>query len=271
MQVAEQYALMPLNAARLAVVDSGLIGTASSALVSSTHLYHAVALMRRLLGVGREGATVRAQTFAAELVDPITPAGWTHDTSAKPATTTLAWVDFGGDRMGRYDFTDNQWWNPLRPDHLVVRGSAGEIWDETVVRMADEVTPMTSRLERAGTGTGMNYEGLDLTHVSLDGRVVWRNAFEGARLSDDDLAVAQLLAQTGAWVRGGRASLPSRRGLSRPPGRPRDRRGRGVGWQRPRRAGRLELTAMTTTAPYGSWVSPITADLLTTSGWACRT
>ncbi|MEO3939193.1 Gfo/Idh/MocA family oxidoreductase [Dermatophilaceae bacterium Soc4.6] len=201
-QVAEQYALMPLNAARLAVVDSGLIGTASSALVSSTHLYHAVALMRRLLGVGREGATVRAQTFAAELVDPITPAGWTHDTSAKPATTTLAWVDFGGDRMGRYDFTDNQWWNPLRPDHLVVRGSAGEIWDETVVRMADEVTPMTSRLERAGTGTGMNYEGLDLTHVSLDGRVVWRNAFEGARLSDDDLAVAQLLAQTGAWVRG---------------------------------------------------------------------
>lgn len=201
-QVAEQYPLMPLHAARLEVVRSGIIGRPTSVLVSSTHLYHAVALVRCLLGVGLEPATVRAQRLAAELVDPITPAGWTHDTSSRPASTVLASIDFGEGRMGRYDFTDNQWWNPLRPDHLGVRGSAGEIWDETVVRMVDEVTPMTSRIERAGTGVGMNYEGLDLTHLSLDGRVVWRNAFEGARLSDDDLGVAALLTRTGAWVRG---------------------------------------------------------------------
>ncbi len=200
-QVAEQYPLMPLHAARLAVLDSGLIGTPTSVLVSSTHLYHAVALMRRFLRVGLEPATVRAQTFDADLVDPITPTGWTHDTTAKPAQTTLAAIDFGEGRMGRYDFTDNQWWNPLRPDHLTVRGSAGEICDETVVRMADEVTPLTSRLERATTGVGMNYEGLDLTHLSLDGRVVFRNEFEGARLSDDDIGVAALLTQMGAWVR----------------------------------------------------------------------
>lgn len=200
-QVAEQYALMPLHAARLEIVRSGLIGVPGSVLVSSTHNYHAVALMRRFLDVGRGPVTVRAQTFTADLVDPITPTGWTHETAAKPARTVLASVDFGEGRMGRYDFTDNQWWNPLRPDHLVVRGSAGEIWDETVVRMVDDVTPMTSRIERASTGVGMNYEGLDLTHLSLDGRVVFRNGFEGARLSDDDIGVAALLTQTGAWVR----------------------------------------------------------------------
>lgn len=200
-QVAEQYPLMPLHAARLAVVDSGLIGTPTSVLVSSTHSYHAVALVRRFLHVGLEPATVRAQTFGAGLVDPITPTGWTHDVTAKPAQTMLAAIDFGEGRLGRYDFTDNQWWNPLRPDHLTVRGSAGEIFDETVVRMVDEVTPMTSRLERATTGMGMNYEGLDLTHISLDGRVVFRNHFEGARLSDDDIGVATLLTQMGAWLR----------------------------------------------------------------------
>ncbi|MEP6800251.1 MAG: Gfo/Idh/MocA family oxidoreductase [Lapillicoccus sp.] len=200
-QVAEQYALMPLHAARAEVADSGLIGTPGSVLVSSTHLYHAVALMRRFLRVGLEPATVWARTFSADLVDPITPTGWTHDATAKPARTTLAAIDFGDGRMGRYDFTDNQWWNPLRPDHLVVRGSAGEIWDETVVWMLDEVTSMTSRIERAVTGVGMNYEGLDLTHLSLDGRVVFRNEFEGARLSDDDISVATLLTQMGAWVR----------------------------------------------------------------------
>ena len=51
------------------------------------------------------------------------------------------------------------------------------------------------------TGMGMNYEGLDLTHLSLDGRVVFRNEFEGARLSDDDIAVAVLLDRMGAWTR----------------------------------------------------------------------
>ena len=103
--------------------------------------------------------------------------------------------------LGVYDFTDNQWWNPLRPDHLTVRGSAGEIHDESVVRMLDPVTPAVSRLERAMTGLGMNYEGLDLTHISFDGEIVFRNAYEGARLSDDDIAVAALLDQMGAWAR----------------------------------------------------------------------
>ena len=72
-----------------------------------------------------------ARRFTAELVDPITPTGWTHDTAAKQAETTLAWIDFGSGRMGSYDFTENQWWNPVRPDHLMVRGSTGEIFDET--------------------------------------------------------------------------------------------------------------------------------------------
>jgi hypothetical protein len=202
-QVAEQYALMPLHAARLAVVRSGLIGTPSSVLVSSTHLYHAVSLMRLFLEVDVAAtARVSAQTFTSSLVDPITPQGWTHDRTEKKAVTVLAALDFGDGRMGRYDFTDNQWWNPLRPDHLLVRGSAGEIADDVVVRMVDDVTPVTSRIERATTGVGMNYEGLDLTHLTLDGQVVFRNEFEGARLSDDDIGVAVLLDRMGAWVRG---------------------------------------------------------------------
>ena len=201
-QVAEQYPLMPLHAARLAIVESGVIGKPTSVLVSSTHLYHAVALMRQFLSVDREPADVTAHTFTAELVDPITPTGWTHDTEARPAETTLAWIDFGSGRMGSYDFTENQWWNPVRPDHLMVRGSTGEIFDETVVRMADDVTPVTSRIERSMTGIGMNYEGLDFTHLSLDGQVVFRNQYEGGRLSDDDIAVATLLDQMGAWTRG---------------------------------------------------------------------
>ena len=122
-QVAEQYPLMPMHAARLDIVRAGVIGTPTSVLVSSTHLYHAVALMRQFLQVGRDAATVTARTFCNWAC--ITPTGWTHDTAVEQGETTLAWIDFGSGRMGRYDFTDNQWWNPVQPDHLVVRGSVG--------------------------------------------------------------------------------------------------------------------------------------------------
>jgi hypothetical protein len=143
---------------------------------------------------------VLSQTFQSKLVDPITPSGWTHDTEAKAVETILSTIDFGEAGMGIYDFTDNQWWNPLRPDHLTVRGSEGEIHDEQVVRMLDPVTPAVSRLERASTGIGMNYEGLDLTHLTLDGQVMFRNPYEGARLGDDDIAVATLLDRMGTWI-----------------------------------------------------------------------
>ena len=213
-QVAEQYALMPLHAARLTLTSEGLIGTPGSVQISSTHLYHVVAMMRSFLGVGIEPTTVLSQAFSAPLVDPITPAGWTHDLEPKRARTILSTVDFGGDRMGLYDFTDNQWWNPVRPDHLTVRGSTGEIHDETVVRMLDDTTPVTSRIERAVTGHGMNYEGTDLTTLTFEGRVVFRNAFEGGRLSDDEIGTAELLAQTGAWTRGeGAAPYPLAEGM----------------------------------------------------------
>jgi predicted dehydrogenase len=200
-QVAEQYALMPLHAARLHIAHSGLIGTPTSVRVSSTHLYHVVSMIRLFLGVTYEPATVFSQTFRSRLVDPITPAGWTHDPQEKSVESIFSTIDFGDSGMGVYDFTDNQWWNPLRPDHLTVRGSAGEIHDESVVRMLDPVTPVVSRLERRMTGLGMNYEGLDLTHLSLDGEIVFRNTYEGARLSDDDIAVAALLDRMGAWAR----------------------------------------------------------------------
>src|SRR5690606_6393465 len=107
-QVAEQYLLMPGHAARLEVVRSGLIGTPTQVQVCSTHMYHAVALIRGFLGVGFDPVTVTARDLVAPLVDPMTPAGWTGSPEEKDATDTLAVLDFGAGRSGLYDFTSNQ-------------------------------------------------------------------------------------------------------------------------------------------------------------------
>jgi predicted dehydrogenase len=199
-QVAEQYLLLPDHAARLTVVERGVIGAPTSAQVSSTHLYHAVAMLRGFLGVGFESATVSARAFTAPLADPLSPAGWSGDDTPVARTTTLATFDWDG-RSGLYDFTDNQWWNPLRARRVVIRGSRGEIVDDRVVRLLDPRTPVVSHLERRETGRDLNLEGRDLDHISFDGEVLWRGEYPDVRLSDEDLAITALLRRTGSWAR----------------------------------------------------------------------
>jgi len=199
-QVAEQYLLMPGHAARLALVRSGVVGTPTSVQVSSTHGYHAVSMIRGLLGGVSGPATVTARTFRAPLRQPLTRAGWTGDTEPVPATTTLATIDLGG-VSGLYDFTDNQWHNPLRTRRIVVRGTDGELVGDTVTRLAGPRTVLTSELVRRQLGIDLDLDGYDTEHVSFEGSVLWRNPFLGHRLADEDVAVATLVSRTAAWVR----------------------------------------------------------------------
>ena len=199
-QVAEQYLLMPGHAARSAIVARGLIGTPTSVQVSSTHGYHAVSMMRGLLGVGFEPVRVSASRFTAPLLDPLTREGWTGDELPKDAATTLATLDFGGG-SGLYDFTDNQWHNRLRLRRIVIRGSLGEIADDTVVRWGGPGTVLKSEIVRSQLGHDLNLDGYDTEHLAFEGDVVYRNPFLGRRMMDEEIAIGTLLTATAAWSR----------------------------------------------------------------------
>jgi predicted dehydrogenase len=201
-QVAEQYPMMPSHAARAALVETGVIGMPTQVQVSSTQQYHAVALIRRLLGTGRGAVTVRATRFTAPLVSPLSRAGWTDDDEAHPTTTTIAMLDFGDEQSGVYDFTEQQTRNQLRFRRLTVRGSAGELHNDEVVRMTGPRTLVRSPLVRRQTGYDLDLIGYDTEHISLGSEVLYRNPYPGRRWMDDEIAMATLLERTAEWVRG---------------------------------------------------------------------
>jgi predicted dehydrogenase len=201
-QVAEQYLLVPAHAARLAAIRAGVIGTPTQVQVSSTHMYHAVSLIRGFLGVGRGPATVRATRTTANLVDPLTRDGWTDDAEPKPATTTIATIDFGDGRSGLYDFTDNQWHNQLRFRRILVRGTHGELRDDEVVRLTEPRTIVRTPLVRRQTGYDLDLDDFDTDTITLGDRVLFRNPYPGRRWNDEEIAIASLLQRTAAWVRG---------------------------------------------------------------------
>lgn len=213
-QVAEQYPRYPSHAARLALVASGAVGTPTQTQVSSTQLYHAVALMRAYLGAPCGPATVRAATVTAPLLQPLGREGWTAASEPLPAMTTHAVIDFRDGRSGVYDFTDAQTRNLLRARRLVVRGTHGELDGDALVRWAGPETILTSRLERRQSGHDLDMSGYDSETISHGDAVLWRNPWPGRRWSDDEHATAAMLAAMASWVDGrGPAPYPLRDGL----------------------------------------------------------
>ena len=213
-QVAEQYPYYPSHAARLALVRSGVVGTPTQVQVSSTQLYHAVALMRAYLGTPPGPATVRATSVTAPLLQPLSRAGWTGATEAVPASTTHAIIDFGGGRSGVYDFTDQQTRNLLRMRRLVLRATHGELEGETLVRWAGPETILTSHLERRQSGHDLDMSGFDSESISHGDDVLWRNRWPGRHWSDDQHATAAMLSAMAGWADGqGSEPYPLREAL----------------------------------------------------------
>jgi predicted dehydrogenase len=211
-QIAEQYTRMPPHAARLALVRSGAIGDPTRADVSSTHQYHAISLIRTFLGVGRGPVEVRATRTTAPLADPLTRAGWNDPVEIKPATTTIATLQFG-DGLGVYDFTDNQWHNQLLMRRLLVRGTTGELRDDEVVRLVADRTIVRTPIVRRQTGYDLDLDGFDTDHITFGSDVLYRNPYQGQRWNDEEIAIATLLEDTAAWVGGGPEPYPLADGI----------------------------------------------------------
>lgn len=204
-QVAEQYHLVPLFRAQIELARSGRLGEVGEAFVSVCHDYHGISLIRRFLDVGFENATICADTFRAPLVSGPTRHGDPDRERVVEGAHLTARLRFGerGDRLGILDFTTEQYYSWIRSDRVQVRGDRGEISDARVRYILDHRTPMDVSIERVVAGVDSNHEGLFLRGLVAAGQWVFRNPFGPARLTDDELAMAECLVQMGAYAAGG--------------------------------------------------------------------
>ncbi len=203
-QVAEQYWAQPLHAARQAVVDSGVLGRINQVNLSVCHGYHAMSLIRRLLGVGFEPARIRGQRFTSRVVAGPDRSGPPSEERVVDIETDFASLDFG-DRIGLYEFCLPQYRSWIRGQRVCIRGERGEIIDDQVTYLKDEVTPISAQLVRHEAGRNGNLEGLHLKAIQFQDDWVYRNPVIPARLSDEEIAVAQCLLDMQRFVEQGRS------------------------------------------------------------------
>ncbi|WP_319518000.1 Gfo/Idh/MocA family oxidoreductase [uncultured Martelella sp.] len=204
-EVAEQYFLHPVLSAMRALILDGLIGTPSYAHVSVLQTYHSISMMRKLLGIGFENATVTASRITL----PVVKGPGRYDQPERyeviAAAQTIATFDFG-DKVGVYDFANGQHRSRIRAPRVTVRGECGEITPERIDYLIDERTPMTAELQRMDKGHFVNFEGYHHAGIVAAGRWVYRNPFPGPHLFDDEIAVANCLENMRVFVERGISS-----------------------------------------------------------------
>ncbi|QQM30172.1 Gfo/Idh/MocA family oxidoreductase [Martelella lutilitoris] len=204
-EVAEQYFLHPVISAMRRLIADGLIGTPGYAHVSIMQTYHGISVMRKLLGIGFENATVTASSFSL----PVVKGPGRYDQPERleiiEANQTIATFDFG-DRIGIYDFAESQHRSRIRAPRITVRGERGEITPERATYLIDERTPMSVELARMDKGHFTNFEGYHHHAIMAGGRYVYENPFPGPHLTDDEIAVATCLQNMRRFVERGISS-----------------------------------------------------------------
>lgn len=193
-QVAEQFWAQPLHAARLAVLSSGKLGRVDQVHLSVCHGYHAMSLIRLFLGIDFESPLISGKIFPGRVIAGPDRKGPPEREHIVDVETEHAVLEFG-DRVGVYEFCLPQYRSWIRGQRVCIRGERGEIIDENVTYLKDEVTPITHRLVRHEGGRNGNHEGLHLKAIQCGEDWVYRNPVGAAPLSDEELAIAKCLLE----------------------------------------------------------------------------
>ncbi len=201
-QVAEQFHLQPLHAARIALAHSGRLGRVSQAQVSVSHGYHGVSLIRRLLGVTFEAATIQARSFVSPIVKSPGRDGDQLTEQIESCTQILAWLDFGG-RLGVFDFVGDQYFSHVRGQRVCVRGERGEIIDDRARYLLDHTTVVETPLVRHDAGMRGNLEGHYHKGYTLGESWIYENPLAPGELSDEEIAVGDCLLRMATFAAGG--------------------------------------------------------------------
>jgi predicted dehydrogenase len=202
-QVAEQYQFQPHHAARMSVARSGILGSVHTAYVSTAHDYHAMALVRQALLAGFGPVGISGRTIVDLVQSPRGRDDWRHEIVESRADRVFAWLDFEDGSLGTYDFLDEQYVSPIRGRTLKLSGTRGELTNDSGDYVVEPGRAAPIRLSREATGLDGDLEGSFLRRIVDGEHVHWENEYPGARLNDDELAVARAMGGMAEYARSG--------------------------------------------------------------------
>ncbi|MBR4910604.1 MAG: Gfo/Idh/MocA family oxidoreductase, partial [Clostridia bacterium] len=199
-QVAEQFHFMPQNQAYKAIINSGILGKVNQVQLSCCHDYHAASLIRFFLDIKEEKPHKTEIKLTDKLSRYNSRAGLINPTAVNSEQKIVV-LDFG-QKNAVYDFNYEQYFSDIRSSRIVIRGTNGEIANDTVTYLKDGL-PHSFTINRSYIGKKENLDGFSLVNLSGNGQILFENPFMPARLSDEEIAIATCLVKMKEYVNSG--------------------------------------------------------------------
>ena len=199
LDMAEQYFLYPNHQARSALIAKGVLGDVHNVWMSMMHDYHGISMLRAYLGEESGPVAIRARKLTSPIVHTGGRPGLVAGGEIENEYRVLAQFDFGGGRVGLYDFAGSQYHSAIRTNHLRILGTRGEIFDDEVRWVMGDGRPAKARLvyhHDEITGT--------LRAIDFDGERVYQNPFRtDVVMTEDDIAVCTVMMRFAGALAGG--------------------------------------------------------------------
>ena len=126
-QTAEQYRLYPGYEKIIQTAKSGVLGEIHAVDLSVAHDYHAVSLIRRILGVGFENAFFTGKRFTFPVLETAGRGGVVENGQVKDSYRIRMDIEFDSGKMGFYDFDKIQYHSLIRGTEIRIQGDRGEL------------------------------------------------------------------------------------------------------------------------------------------------
>lgn len=190
-QVAEQFHFMPRNVAIKSVIESGILGEITQVQLSCCHDYHAASLIRFFLGTGNEMPEASSFTLPDTVTRYNSRCGLLNEPQVVTSEEKFVILRFK-DKTALYDFNYEQYFSDIRRSRILIRGTNGEILNNECTYLKNG-HPHSFTLRRNSYGANESLDGFTLVNITAEGKVVYENPFKGARLSDEEIAIATCL------------------------------------------------------------------------------
>lgn len=198
-QIAEQFHLKPMYQAIKRIIENGIIGNVNYINISVAHEYHAMSLIRFFLN-SDNGKLISRTEFNSPILHTNFRNGEVDNKTYQDSRHTIKIFDFGG-KAAVYDFDAEQYFSPIRTDHLLIRGDRGEIENDTVRYFNQDNKFAESKIVQHKSG---NLDGLYNGNITFENQVLYNSPFSVARLSDEETAIADTLTKMDEYLKTGK-------------------------------------------------------------------
>lgn len=198
LQIAEQFHLKPMYQAIKGIIEEGIIGEVNHMEISVAHEYHAMSLIRFFMNVETPGC-IYAKEFHPTVLHTHFRQGELPKKELTNSRHQLAVFEWD-QKSAIYHFDYEQYFSPIRSDRLLIRGTRGEIDNNTVRYFNENNQFVQNEIVQHKSG---NLDGFFHGAITFCNKVYYRSPFGEARLSDEETAIATVLLKMAHYVKTG--------------------------------------------------------------------